>query len=128
MELMALDILWEAKTYRKVTGCGNIYVIINYYQDGEKKGKVEQVLINGDKESQCGNSWFNTCADDLTYMIRRIRNKHEAIAICKNYRYHRCNNIKPNKDHVTSCVDAIGQVLQTELSVTDDELWGRKEI
>ena len=125
MDTMALDTLWEAKTYRKVTGCGNIYVIINYYQEGEKKGKVEQILINGDKENRCGNSWFNTCADDLTYMIRRIRNKHEAIAICKNYRYHRCNNIRITKDRVTSCVDAIGQVLQTELGVTDEEILGR---
>lgn len=115
----------EAKTYQKSTGCGHIYIIINYYNDPEKAGRIEQILINGDKENHCGNSWFNTCADDLTYMVRRIRNKHEAIAICKNYRYHRCNNIKPNKDHVVSCVDAIGQVLQVELGVSDDELWGR---
>ena len=124
-ELMTIETYWEAKTYGKNTGCGSVYVIVNYYQDPEKQGKIEQILINGDKESRCGNSFFNTCADDLTYMIRRIRNHHEAIAICKNYRGHSCNNMPPNKDKSKSCVDAIGQVLQTELNVTDKELWGK---
>lgn len=116
---------WKEKTYRKNTGCGNIYIIVGYYNDPEKHGKIELILINGDKENRCGNSFFNTCADDLTFMIKRIRNHHEAIAICKNYRFHRCNNIKPSEDHVVSCVDAIGQVIQTELNVTDKELWGK---
>ena len=49
---------WEGKTYRKHTGCGNIYVIIDYYKDPEKKGKIELILINGDKENRCGNSWI----------------------------------------------------------------------
>ncbi len=115
----------DSKTYKKDTGCGHIYIIICYYNEPEKKGKIEQIIIAGDKENQCGNSFFNTCADDLTYMIRRIRNKHEAVAICKNYRFHRCNKIKPNKQHIVSCVDAIGQVIQTELGVTDDEIFGR---
>jgi len=115
----------KSRTYQKDTGCGHIYIIICYYSIAEKEGRIEQILINGDKENACGNSFFNTLADDLTYMVRRIRNKFEAIAICKNYRYHRCNKIKPNKDHVVSCVDAIGQVLQNELGVTDDEIWGR---
>ena len=116
---------WDSKTYVKQVGCGNLYVTLCYFKDQERKNKIEQVLITGDKNSMCGDSYNDVCADSLTYEIRRIRNHHEAIAICKNYRLQRCNNIVPNRDKTTSCADAIGQVIQTELGVSDDEIFGR---
>jgi thiazole synthase ThiGH ThiG subunit len=60
-------------------------------------------------------------ADLLTFSVRRIRNEHEAQAIVKNLRYHKCDRILPNKDHITSCVDAIGQVLEQEFTKIEDK-------
>ena len=104
---------WKSATYMKTTGCGNIYITLAYSKD--KPRKIEFIRISGEKHNNCGASFNEALADMTTFAIRRIRNSHEALAIVKNLLYHRCNNIKPNKDHINSCPDALGQVLKKVL-------------
>jgi hypothetical protein len=101
-----------AKTYKKSLSCHNIYININYKDDG----KIDYIKIfGGHKNSDCGCSFLEAIADLLTFSIRRIRNEHEAKSIVKNLRYHKCHKILPSPEHLSSCVDAIGQVLEKEL-------------
>ena len=103
---------YPSTTYKKSTSCLNLYITVGW---GENK-KIEFVRIVGNNKSgDCGCSWLESLSDILTFSIRRIRNEHEAKAIIKNLRYHRCNKITPNKDHIVSCVDAIGQVIERVL-------------
>lgn len=109
---------YPSMTYRKTCGCGNLYITIAKDEDG----KIAFIRIfGGNKSSPCGASFYETLGDMLTFSIRRIRNKHEAQAIVKNMRYHRCNNITPNPEHLVSCVDAIGKVLEGVLNVKEEK-------
>jgi hypothetical protein len=87
---------------------------------------VDFVKIFGSSRSnECGCSYLETLGDLLSFSIRRIRNKHEAVAICKALRDHKCNKQTPNPEHITSCSDALGRVLMDVLNVTEEELRGR---
>lgn len=110
----------RSDTYRKSIFCGWLYVIITYYRNSPY-----EVLITGDKDSMCANSYNYALADSITYKINRMDGQEDRVAICKNLRLHRCNKYAPNKDKIQSCADAIGQVLQTVLSVSDNEIFGR---
>ncbi len=102
-----------SRTYKKET-CDKIYITIAFRQDEPKR--VEFIRIFGStKTNNCPNSFFEALADTLTFSIRRIRNNFEAQQICKNLRYHKCLACPPNKNHITSCSDAIGQVLEEVL-------------
>lgn len=98
----------NSRTYKRPTGCGSIYVIVVYKEDG----KIDYFLIEGDESSYCGTSHLAVHADNLTFMVRRIRNKHEIEAIIKNFRFHSCNKCPINSHKVKSCSDAIGQILE----------------
>lgn len=112
-----------SKTYKKNLSCLNLYITVTYKEDG----KVDYIRINGtNKQDVCGISWIEAISDLLTFSIRRIRNKHEAKAICKALRDHKCLGIAPNKEHIQSCSDAIGRVMMEVLQITEDELRGRK--
>jgi len=109
---------WKEKTYRKPTGCGNIYIIVNFRNDAPDR--IESIKIQGcTKTNDCLNSWAESLSDLLTFAIRRIRNKYEAEAIIKALAYHRCNKVFPNPEHITSCVDAISRVLKEVLIVEE---------
>jgi hypothetical protein len=104
----------KSKTYRIWTPCDNIYVTIA--SKNEEPDKIDFIRISGGtKDNECGCSFLDSLADLLTFSIRRIRNIHESRAICKNLRMHRCNKVKPNREHITSCADALGRVLEKEL-------------
>ena len=111
-------------TFRKETGCGYIYITIAFKFDDPNK--VEFLRIAGQGVNDCGASFYESLADMTTFAIRRIRNEHEARAIIKNLRYHRCNRYTPNKDRITSCSDAVGQVLQKILIKENDKTAGKK--
>jgi hypothetical protein len=109
----------KSKTYRKKAGqCGHIYVTITFRED--KPNRIDYVKIQGcTKQNDCLGSFTEAIADLLSFSIRRIRNKHEAEAIIKALRHHRCNRIAPSSEHTTSCADAIAQVLQKELNIDE---------
>jgi len=110
----------NSRTYKKTT-CKDIYITFAYKEDEPKK--IEYVRINASsKENNCAVSFMETLADTLTFAIRRIRNEHEAAAIVKNLRFHKCLNCPVNKDHTTSCSDAIGQVLEREFEVSKQNI------
>jgi len=92
----------------------------------DEKDKIDYIKIHGtSRGDDCGCSYHEGVADLLTFSIRRIRNHHEAIAIVKNLRDHKCHRMRPNKEKITSCLDAIGRAIQDALNVTEDELRGR---
>jgi hypothetical protein len=104
----------NSKTYTKRICNDNIYITVAYRNDNPQR--VDYIKIVGSsKHNPCGASFLDCLADNATFMIRRIRNKHEAEAIVKNHRFHKCQQIIANKDHTTSCADALGQVLQEVL-------------
>jgi len=106
-------------TYRKHT-CKDIYIIVVYRHDEPEK--IDYIRINSSsKDNNCAVSFMEALSDILTFAIRRIRNKYEAQAIVKNLRQHKCLNCPPNEEHITSCSDAIGQVLNEILQVKDEE-------
>ena len=105
-------------TYKKQT-CKDIYITIAYRTEDEKK--IDFIRINAtSKDNNCATSFMDAMSDILTFAIRRIRNKHEAEAIIKNLRFHKCLNCPINKNHITSCSDAIGQILEKVLVVEDE--------
>lgn len=106
-------------TYRKDT-CGSIYIVIAYKEDEPEKVDYLRIIAST-KPGACAVSFLEALADTLTFSIRRIRNIHEAKAIVKNLRYHKCLNCPPNKDHTTSCSDAIGQVLTKVLKIDEQQ-------
>ena len=110
---------YKSRTYKKITGCGSLYTTIAYRNDEDRGEKIEFIRITGEKESACGASYNESLSDLLTFSIRRIRNIHEARAIVKALRHHRCNKVFPNQDHTLSCADAIGQTLEEALQTKD---------
>ena len=109
-----LGTTYKSRTYKKQT-CKDIYITIAYREDDPKK--IDFVRIQAtSKDNNCAVSFLEAFSDMLTFAIRRIRNKHEAEAIVKNLRFHKCLNCPVNKDHITSCSDAIGQVLLQEFT------------
>ncbi|MFA5388849.1 MAG: hypothetical protein WC312_03745 [Candidatus Omnitrophota bacterium] len=104
-------------TYKKDT-CGSIYIIVAYRE--EEPERVDYIrIIASTKPGACAASFLEALADTLTFSIRRIRNEYEARAIVKNLRFHKCLNCPANKDHITSCSDAIGQVLEKVLKINE---------
>ncbi len=107
--------VYNTITYKKET-CRDLYVVVAYKPDDPQK--IEFIRINSSsKVNNCAVSFMEGLADMLTFSIRRIRNEHEARAIIKNLRHQKCLNCPPNKDHSTSCSDAIAQVLEKVLKV-----------
>ncbi len=101
----------NSKTYRKVLPCLKLYIVLTYTAEG----KIDYIKIySGNKDNDCGGSFFECMADLLTFSLRRAKGD-ETKAIIKAMRHHKCNKMSPNKEHITSCVDAIGQVLSREL-------------
>jgi hypothetical protein len=101
----------KSKMYRKVLPCLKLYINLTYKDDG----KIDYIKIySGNKDNDCGGSFFESLADLLTFSIRRMNND-EAKAIIKSLKGHKCNKAGPNEEHITSCVDAISRVLQAEL-------------
>ena len=115
-----------SRTYCKQTGCRKIYVAIVYKSDGEFK-KVDYIKIYGEARSNdCGCSALESNADLISMLLKRmdVKKKSEVRLLVKALREQRCN--KPSLSGRTlSCADAIGQVLQTEFCLTNDELRGR---
>ncbi len=110
----------KSMTYKKET-CKDIYITIAYRPDDEKK--IDFIRINASsKTNNCATSFMEAMSDILTFAIRRIRNKHEAEAIIKNLRFQKCLNCPVNRDHIESCSDAIGQVLEKVLKIEDDPI------
>ena len=112
LNIIPIGTTCNSKTYKKTT-CKDIYVSIAYKEDDPKK--IDYIRINSSsKDNNCAVSFMEALSDTLTFAIRRIRNVHEAKAIIKNLRHHKCLNCPANQDHITSCADAIGQILEKE--------------
>jgi len=119
-----IESVGTSKTYKKETPCLNLYISIIYKNDDPDR--IDYVKIHGtSRGDDCGCSYHEALADLLTFSIRRIRNHHEAISIVKNLRDHKCHKMRPNKEKITSCADAIGRAVQDALKVTENELRGR---
>ena len=109
----------KSKTYRKRT-CKDLYIIVAYRED--KPERVDYIRINASsKDNNCAVAFLEAMSDILTFAVRRIRNRHEAQAIVKNLRQHKCLNCPPNAEHLTSCSDALGVVLQEVLNAIPEE-------
>lgn len=102
---------YPSKTFRSETGCGSLYLTIAYKPDG----KFNFIKINAEKDCQCGNAWVDSMSDVITFAIRRA-SQEEIKPLLKQLTGHICNNKRPNKYHISSCPDALGKILQEELT------------
>lgn len=118
--------VYDALTMSRQVGCGTIYVIFN-----EEENAFYNMEIKGDsaKETPCGESWMNALAAVLTYALRHsLWEGTTQKAIVKHLLNHRCNMAVANKEHVVSCVDAVGKmVLEYIKSRGLDEIEKEKE-
>lgn len=109
-----------SETHHVWTPCQTLHITVVRQVDNPEM--IDYIKIKGSSSvNNCGESWLETCADDLTFMIRRIKNHGDAIAIVKNYIRHRCNKMIPNEKHINSCSDAIGRVIAEVLGVDINE-------
>jgi hypothetical protein len=107
-----------SKTYKKVT-CRDLFITVAFKTDEPEKVDFVRI-ISSTKDGGCPVSFMEGLSDMLTFSIRRIRNIHEARQIVKNMRFHKCLGCPPNKDHSTSCMDAIGMVLEDALKTKEE--------
>lgn len=100
-------------TIKKQVGCGSVYTIFL-----EESGAFKRIMIRGDmcKEAPCGSSWFDALAAILTFSLRRALWEGTVDkGIIKHLKNHRCNMALPNKEHISSCPDAIGKAVEQYL-------------
>jgi hypothetical protein len=117
------------RTYCKQTGCKRIYVSI-IYKDDEPFKKIDYIKIYGEARSNdCGCSALESLADLISFILKRVdvRKRSEGRLLVKALRDHRCNKpcLASPKDRTLSCSDAVAQILQAELQITNEELRGR---
>lgn len=120
----AIETPCKSKTYKKSLTCLDLYINPVFNDEG----KIEFIKIYAtNKKDNCGCSFYEAIADLLTFSIRRIRNHHEAVAICRSLRGHRCLGNVANEKRITSCADAIARAIMEALNVSEAEVWKRPE-
>lgn len=102
--------LTVGREVHKKTGCGNIYVTINF-----KDGKFHNLLIVAEGKNNCSNSMNAALADTLTFAIRRAKEEGDLDAIYRNLHGQSCNNCPANEEHISSCADAVARVIKEVL-------------
>lgn len=128
-ELLELETEGATKTYCKITGCKKLYISLIYKPDDTFK-KIDYIKIYGEARSNdCGCSYLEAIADLCSMLLKRLdpKKRSEMRLLVKALRDHRCNRpcLAPPGERTSSCADAIGQVLQAELGITNEELRGR---
>jgi len=102
----------EGFTTKIMTGCGNLYVTINYDSEG-----ICEVLTNAGKTGGC-QAQAESTARLVTAALRSNVDPH---AIAKQLRGIKCPSAIRNKAaECTSCPDGIGKSLQIALNDTED--------
>ena len=118
--------VYDSITMSRAVGCGRVYCIFT-----EDDGEFYNLIIKGDnaKEAPCGEAFMNAIASVLTYSLRRsLWEGNTQKAIVRHLLNHRCNMAVPNKDHITSCSDAIGKMVLEYLKARNlDEIEKEKE-
>lgn len=107
---------------RKVGGCGTLYALFL-----EDDGAFYRLQLKGamSRSTPCGEAWLSPMAKILTFAMRRsIFEGSVQRGIIKQLRHERCNNCPPNKDHVVSCADAIGSMVEEYLRMKQPHLVG----
>lgn len=98
------------RTYKIVTGCGNVYVTVNRNADGE----ILEVFGKIGKAGGCAASNMEGCGR----LISRSRRYGVPVSvIVKDLRGIRCHT--PHWDHgkeVTSCMDAVAIAIEEDVA------------
>jgi hypothetical protein len=111
---------YPSKTYKRLTGCENLYVTIVFTIDKERKNKIEFLRVIGSGDNECGAAMYEAIADQTTFALRRARNEWELRQIIKNLRHHRCNKFSVGR--AKSCADAIGEIIEKEIFPKEKEV------
>lgn len=126
--------VFDSVTIRKKVGCGELCCIFEHDEEAFKKFRVKLNCVNEfvvcphcKKEiegnlKRCEDFWFDVVAKTLTFAIRRaIWEGHTVIerGIIKHLKNEtaKCRYYTPNKDHVASCVDAIGKSIEQYMKI-----------
>lgn len=101
----------------KKVGCGEIYCLFL-----EDEGAFHKLTIRGDmaRQTPCMTSWFDPMGRLITFSLRRgIWEGTVEKGILKHLinENDKCSCYVPNKDHISSCADAIGKALRQYLKL-----------
>lgn len=105
-----------SKTYKIVTGCGNVYITLDY-----KDGKIDRIRFQRNSKLKCPITMLDALGRQTTYEIRR--DVEQAIEDLRGGEDHRCDTysivvksaLKQGKLAAYSCQDAVAKVLEREL-------------
>lgn len=99
---------------KKMGGCGNI--TLRFLEDEDA---FHRVFITGSGGKMlCNPSWLEALSRLLTYALRRgIWEGTASDGIIKQLCNIRCNEIGANKEHICSCMDAVGKATKEYLKL-----------
>ena len=97
-------------TYRIVTGCGNLYVTVNFEEDG----RIFEVFTQMGKAGGCASSQAEAIGRLVSTSLRA---GVEAMALIEQLKGIRCHNsCLTDGKSVLSCSDALAQGLEMALA------------
>ncbi len=107
------DIL-KGETYRKRTGCGNVYITINYEENKGKK-EIFEVFLNIGKSGGCATAQNEGIARLVSYLSRL---NADPIDVASQLIGIKCNKpVGIGNNQILSCSDAVGKTMLEFLNV-----------
>ncbi len=108
---------WKSKTTKVLTGCGWIYVTIDYTEEG----KIHKVRMQRTNKLYCSPSVLTPLFKSCTYTSRRdIKQAIEdyegsEVDACEKFNISVKSKMKQGELGAYSCSDAISRVLKKEI-------------
>jgi hypothetical protein len=100
---------WQSKTHKVAVGCGNLYIIVDFNQNGA----IHKIRMPRNTKFDCDLIIRDSMAKQATYQVRR--DPAQLIKDLKGNKAHACK-----KYNITckaySCSDALAQVIQEIVS------------
>lgn len=118
MVIEALQNFKPSKTAKVLTGCGNIYITLDYDSDG----KIHKVRMQRTSKLHCSLAVLDPLFRSITFETRRdikqaIKDhKGREDTACKKFNIKVKAGMKKGELSAFSCSDAIARVLERELN------------
>ena len=110
----------QGKTIKEKTGCGSIYITLNY----DDKGNLFEVRFSMGKAGHCVNTMLIREAVAISKWLQTEVDRDEVISFFKEHWMGvSCNNAEKLDDkRFSSCGDVIGRAILEELEKDEKEI------